>query len=80
MGLPANVANIANSLAGARFLEISVSSGLSAGNSLPSAPGSMNKLTNKKESKGNHNHNDNGKRIGSEDRSVLRKRKILERK
>jgi hypothetical protein len=40
----------------------------------------MNKLTNKKESKGNHNHNDNGKRIGSEDRLVLRKKKNLGKK
>ena len=46
-------------------------------NSLPSAPGSINELTNKKQSKGNHNCNENGKRIGCENRSVLRKKKIL---
>ena len=70
-------ANMVNSLVGARFLEIAVSSGLSAGNSLPSAPRSINELTNKKQSKGNHNRNGNRKRIGCENRSVLRKKKIL---
>ena len=74
MGWPANMVN---SLVGARFLEIAVSSGLSAGNSLPSAPGSINELTNKKQSKGNHNRNENGKRIGCENRSMLRKKKII---
>ena len=77
MGWPANMVNL---LVDARFLEIAVSSGLSAGNSLPSAPGSINELTNKKQSKGNHNRNENGKRIGCENRSVLRKKKILEMK
>src|SRR5215216_3517061 len=77
MGWPANMVN---SLVGARFLEISVSSGLSVGNSLASAPGSINELTNKNQSKGNHNRNENGKRIGCENRSVLRKNKILRMK
>ena len=74
MGLPANMVN---SLVGARFLDIAVSSGLSAGNSLSSAPGSINEMTNKKQLKGNHNRNENGKRIGCENQSVLRKKKII---
>ena len=71
MGWPANMVN---SLVGACFLQIVVSSGLSASNSLPSAPGSINELTNKKKSKGNHNRNENGKRIGYENQTVLHKK------
>ena len=77
MGWPTNMINL---LLGARFLEIAVSSGLSVGNSLPSARGSINDLTNKKQSKGNHNRNENGKRIGCENRSVLHKKKIIRMK